>query len=60
MKNLVIGASKLDWFTIEPFIVSFKQNFTDADLVLFVDDVSDFTMRRLKIGGGRYNNSANS
>ena len=52
MKNLILGASKLDWFTVEPFIISFKQNFSDADLVLFVDDVSDFTMQKLKNGGG--------
>ena len=53
MKNLVMGVAKgYGWNDIEPFVVSFKKNCPDADLVLFVDDLSDFTENKLKRGGG--------
>ena len=52
MKNLVMGVAKgYGWNDIEPFVVSFKKNCPDADLVLFVDDLSDFTENKLKRGG---------
>ncbi len=48
-KNLVMGsASGYDWDTLEPFITSFVMNVKNAELVLFLKDVSDFTIDRLK------------
>ena len=48
MKNLVMGVAKgYDWYTLEPFVDSFKKNCPSAELVLFVDDISDFTRDRL-------------
>lgn len=53
-KNLVMGVAKgYDWNALEPFVISFKRNCPGADLVLFVDDISDFTRDRLiSCGGG--------
>lgn len=44
MKNLVMGAAKgFDWEILEPFVTSFARNCPNAELVLFVDDISDVT-----------------
>ena len=54
-KNLVMGsASGYDWNTLEPFVTSFVRNCPNADLVLFVNDISDFTRDRLINCGGGY------
>ena len=48
MKNLVMAvATGYGWHDLEPFIISCKKHCPDADLVLFVDDISDFTLQRL-------------
>ena len=48
MKNLVLGVAKgYGWDALEPFVTSFVRNCPDAELVLFVDDISDFTRGRL-------------
>lgn len=53
MKNLVMGvATGYDWNALEPFVTSFKRNCSSADLVLFVDNISDFTRNRLISSGG--------
>ena len=54
MKNLVMGSGRgYDWKTWEPFVTSFLMNCPSAELVLFVDDLSDFTRNRLeRIRGG--------
>lgn len=51
-KNLVIGSGKgYDWYTWEPFIRSFVKNVKNSDLILFVDELSDFTVNQLeKVG----------
>lgn len=52
MKNLVMGsASGYDWNTLEPFITSFVRNCPSAELVLFVNNISDFTRDRLLSSG---------
>lgn len=53
-KNLVMGVAKgYDWNALEPFVISFKRHCPNAELVLFVDDISDFTRDRLiSCGGG--------
>ena len=49
MKNLILGVAKgYGWHVLEPFVTSCKMNCPDADLVLFVDDISDFTRDYLK------------
>ena len=49
MKNLVIGsAGGFDWVTLEPFVTSFAKHVKNADLVLFLNDISDFTLEHLK------------
>ena len=51
-KNLVMGAAThYDWNALEPFVTSFKRNCPSAELVLFVDDISNFTRNRL-LGAG--------
>ena len=48
MKNLIMGAAKgYDWNTLEPFVLSWKKNCSSADLILFVEDISDFTRDKL-------------
>ena len=48
-KNLVMGtASGFDWDTLEPFVTSFVRHVKNAELVLFLRDISDFTLDRLK------------
>ena len=48
MKNLVMGAAKsYGWEVLEPFVLSCKMNCPSAELVLIVDDISDFTRDRL-------------
>lgn len=48
MKNLVMGvAANYDWYTIEPFIRSCKQHCENTDIILFVDNNSDFTRNTL-------------
>lgn len=51
-KNLVIGSGKgYDWYTWEPFVRSFLKNVKNSDLILFVDELSDFTVNQLeKVG----------
>ena len=49
MKNLVMSsAGGFDWLILEPFITSFAKHVKNTDLVLFLDDISDFTLERLK------------
>ena len=49
MKNLVMGvATGYDWYTLEPFVTSFKRCCKNADLVLFVDNISEFTRAKLQ------------
>ena len=53
MKNLVLGTGKgYSWYILEPFVRSFVQNVPSADLVLFVDEISDFTRNCIKNSGG--------
>lgn len=48
MKNLVMGvATNYGWDVLEPFVTSCKRNCSDAELVLFVDNISDFTRAQL-------------
>ena len=61
MKNLVMGAATgYDWYKLEPFVTSFKRYNKNADLVLFVDNISDFTRDALTRGGGAPLNSCQS
>ena len=47
-KNLIMGVAKsYDGDTLEPFVFSWKKNCPSADLILFVDDISDFTRDKL-------------
>ena len=49
MKNLVMAvATGYGWHDLEPFIISCKKHCPDADLVLFVDNLSKFTQDKLK------------
>ena len=49
MKNLVLGVAKgYGWDMLEPFVTSFEKNCRSAELILFVDDISDFTRDRLQ------------
>ena len=48
-KNLVMAAAKgYSFYDLEPFLQSFKKNCTSADLVLFVDELSDFTTKKIQ------------
>ena len=48
MKNLIMGAAKgYGWDELEPFVTSCKRNCPRVELVLFVDDISDFTRNEL-------------
>ncbi len=51
-KNLVLGFAKgYNWYILEPFIRSFVKNIHSADLILFIDDYSEFTYAQLeKVG----------
>ncbi len=52
MKNLVMGtAANYDWYTVEPFIRSCKKHCENTDIVLFIDNISNFTRNAL-IGEG--------
>ncbi len=52
MTNLIMGAAKgYGWDVLEPFVTSCKRNCPDAELVLFVDDISPFTCDKL-LGAG--------
>ena len=47
-KNLVLGAAAgYDWDTLESFVFSWRKNCPSAELILFVDDISDFTREQL-------------
>lgn len=49
MKNLVLGVAKgYGRDMLEPFVASFAKNCRSAELVLFVDDISEFTRDRLQ------------
>lgn len=51
MKNLLMGvATGYDWYKLEPFITSFKRYIKNTDLVLFVDNISEFTRHALTRG----------
>lgn len=55
--NLVIGAAVgYGWDILEPFVLSCRKNCPTARLVLFVDDISDFTRDRLIRAGVRLEN----
>ena len=52
-RNLVIGSGNgYSWHTFEPFVQSFLKNCPNADLVLVVDNLSDFTTDYLQKQGG--------
>ena len=56
MKNLVMGvATGYDWYALEPFVNSFNRYCKNTDLVLFVDNISDFTRAALHKGGWNSN-----
>ena len=47
-KNLVLGVAKgYGWDILEPFVYSCRKNCPGADVVFFVDDISDFTRDKL-------------
>lgn len=49
MKNLVIGFAKgYNWYILEPFVRSFIKNVPNADMVLFMENYSDFTRYQLE------------
>ena len=50
MKDLVIGVAQAysDWNALEPFVRSFEMSTSSADLMLFLDNPSKFTLNRLK------------
>ena len=52
-KNLVMGSgSGFSWNIFEPFVTSFVKYAKNTELVLFVKDLSDFTIDRIKRCGG--------
>lgn len=52
MKNLVMGVAKgYSRDMLEPFVASFAKNCRSAELILFVDDISEFTRERLIAAG---------
>ena len=52
MKNLIMGVAKgYGWYDLEPFVRSFQRYCENTDIVLFVDNVSDFTCDVLKREG---------
>ena len=52
MKNLVMGVAEgYGWYELEPFVRSFQRHCENTDLVLFVDNVSNFTRDKLKSEG---------
>ena len=55
-RNLVIGsANGYSWYTLEPFVQSCLKNCPSADLVLIVDNLSDFTANYIRtVGGGDF------
>lgn len=55
-KFLVMGVAKgYGWYDLEPFVTSLQKNCPTAQLVLFVDDTSNFTKDLLIYrGGGKY------
>ena len=57
MKNLILGVAKgYDWYTLEPFINSYAKNCSDAELVLFVDKISDFHRYKMIQAGATLEN----
>lgn len=51
-KNLVLGSGRgFSWYVWEPFVRSFVRYFQNTDLVLFVEDLSDFTRYQLETVG---------
>lgn len=57
MKNLILGAATgYGWEILEPFVTSRKKNCPKADLVLFVDDISEFTRKKLIRAGVKLEN----
>lgn len=49
MKNLIMGVAKgYGWDILEPFVTSAVKNCPNAEIVLFVDDISEFTRERLQ------------
>lgn len=52
MKNLIMGVAKgYGWDILEPFVTSAAKNCPSAEIVLFVDDISDFTREQLISAG---------
>lgn len=48
-KNLVMGSGRgYSFYVLETFMRSFVKNVKDSDMVLFVDDLSDFTCNEIK------------
>ena len=49
MKNLILGTARgYNYYTLEPFVRSFVKKLYNTDLVLFVDNISDFTRSQLQ------------
>lgn len=47
-KNLILGvAVNYAWDVLEPFVASWKKNSSGADMLLFVDNLSNFTRSKL-------------
>ena len=54
MKILILGAAKgYSWDILEPFVTSCKMNCPDAEIVLFVDEISGFSRDKLTRSGVR-------
>ncbi|MBQ9441718.1 MAG: hypothetical protein IJU55_01720 [Selenomonadaceae bacterium] len=48
-KNLILGFAKgYNWYILEPFVRSFIKNIPNADMVLFMENYSDFTRYQLE------------
>lgn len=49
MRNLILGVAKgYGWDILEPFVTSAEKNCPSAEIVLFVDDISEFTRAHLQ------------
>ena len=54
MKNLILGTARgYNYYTLEPFVRSFVKKLCNTDLVLFVDNISDFTRSQLQAQSNR-------
>lgn len=54
-KNLVLALAKgYNWYVLEPFMRSFIKNVPNSDMVLFVGDMSPFTLNMLEEVGREF------